>query len=110
MNSTTFPVVGGASFNTTFPHGLPTPPLVRGVLLCTAPDAGSGAIVGDEIPIESVWDLDEFWYCFQVGAGLTTIVVKFYGSTDGKSLTNWRTSYNSPVSSFGNFLLKVYWQ
>lgn len=112
MNSTQIPLGNSAGLNVNFPHGQPiAPAFIRTVLLCTAPDADSGSLVGDEIEIVSILDQNNTCVPFTVGADAVKIYAFSTGPTGTTTqISGWRNGTLATFGNFNNFSLKVYWQ
>lgn len=105
--------------NYSIAHGLgATPSFFRCVLVCVTNDAGSGAVVGDEIDILQLL-FETFpstvYPAFLIGANATncfaTPAFGLTGQESSFSFTGlWHTNNNSGVNptSFANFMLKFY--
>lgn len=110
FESDVFEITPGTTLNTVA-HGLgSTPSYVRAVLVCIANDAGTGAVVGDEISVESVFENNLTAPNFGIKANAASVFLTntdFFAGQEGAVyiITNGAATNATSVNNFG---LKIY--
>lgn len=107
-HSTSYPLADAVALNVNFAHGVGAcPSYVRIVLLCTAPDAASGAAVGDEFECSGIIQGYQGMpvFCPFYNYSNAQNIFLFYSGDPANDCACAPCQFNS----FTNFSLKVYW-
>jgi hypothetical protein len=111
MHSTQYALTEAVGINASFAHGLSAKPtFIRAVLLCTANDAASQSVIGDELDVNCFYNTSDVSMMFLVKCDATNIHVWTSYLVAMEFAVPLPPTAIGSFTSMTNFSLKVYWQ